>query len=186
MKYLLLTFALLTSNGLLNAQAPAGAASTSNTAAPAIKWYSIEEAVALNAKEPRKIFIDVYTDWCGWCKRMDASTFRDPVVVNYMNEHYYAVKLDAETKKEITLGTQKFVNPNPEGTRSTHQLAATLLDGKMSYPSYVFLNEKNEKLTVVKGYMQTPSFEPIIKYFGTNAYLTQDYESYQASFNKAE
>ncbi|MBP9152977.1 MAG: DUF255 domain-containing protein, partial [Flavobacteriales bacterium] len=66
-----------------------------------IKWVSLEEADALRRTEPRKILIDVYTDWCGWCKKMDASTFKDPKVVAYINANYYAVKLDAEQKEPI-------------------------------------------------------------------------------------
>ena len=62
----------------------------------AIKWYTWDEAIALNAKNPKKIFIDLYTEWCGYCKKMDANTFKDPEVAKYMNEHFYAVKFDAE------------------------------------------------------------------------------------------
>ncbi|HRY99107.1 MAG TPA: DUF255 domain-containing protein [Bacteroidales bacterium] len=149
-----------------------------------VKWMSIQEAYALQAQSPKKIFIDVYTNWCGWCKRMDASTFSDPTIVRYMNAHYYNVKLDAETSKEITLAGQKYVNPNPEGRRSTHQLAATLLGGQMSYPSYVFLDEKSEKLTVVKGYMQSDAFEPILHFFATGAYLKESWEAYQQGWKK--
>ena len=39
-----------------------------------IKWISIEEAEKLNKENPKKIMIDVYTDWCGWCKKMDKDT----------------------------------------------------------------------------------------------------------------
>lgn len=146
-----------------------------------IHWYSIEEALALNAKEPKKIIVDIYTNWCGYCKKMDATTFAEAEAIAYMNQHYYAVKLNAETKKEITLGDQTYVNPNPGGQRSSHQLAAALLEGKMSYPSYVFLNEKNEKLTVVKGYLKLEDFMTVLTYFGSNAYLNQDWGSYQNS-----
>src|SRR5690606_4382796 len=68
-----------------------------------INWVSIEEAERLTKEAPRKIFVDVYTDWCGWCKRMDATTFTDEAVVDYVNEHYYAVKLNAESKENISL-----------------------------------------------------------------------------------
>ena len=61
-----------------------------------VQWMSFEEAVAKNKLEPKKIFVDVYTDWCGWCKKMDAGTFNNPVVAKYLNEKYYNVKLDAE------------------------------------------------------------------------------------------
>ncbi|MGV3585410.1 MAG: thioredoxin family protein, partial [Adhaeribacter sp.] len=67
-----------------------------------INWLSLEEAAVLNKKEPRKMVIDVYTDWCGWCRKMDQSTFSDPEVADYVNKNFYAVKLDAEGKKPIT------------------------------------------------------------------------------------
>ncbi len=149
---------------------------------PGINWISIEEAWARNSVTPKKIFIDVYTNWCGWCKRMDETTFRDPKIVDYINRQYYAVKMNAESKDPVTLSGQRYVNPNPEGRRSPHELAALLLQGQMSYPSYVFLNEKAEKLKVVKGYLQTGAMEPWLHFFGSDAYLSQGWEQYQASF----
>jgi len=51
---------------------------------------TIEEAYALTTTEesPKKIFIDVYTDWCGWCKRMDKATFQRPVEACNFRDHY--------------------------------------------------------------------------------------------------
>lgn len=63
-----------------------------------IKWHTIEEAIQLASQEPRVIVIDVYTDWCGWCKRMDATTFSDSEVVEFMNKQFYPVKLNAQGK----------------------------------------------------------------------------------------
>ena len=57
-----------------------------------VRWVSFSEAVELSKKEPRKILIDIYTDWCGWCKKMDATTYGDGAVVEYINRHFYAVK----------------------------------------------------------------------------------------------
>ena len=70
---------------------------------------SFEEAVERCAKEPKMVFIDVYTDWCGWCKRMDQSTFANPVIAQYMNDHFYAVKFDAERQDTITFQGHQFV-----------------------------------------------------------------------------
>ena len=75
-----------------------------------IQWMSIEKAYELTQSEekPKKIFIDVYTDWCGWCKRMDKATFQKPEVAAYMNEHYYNVKFNAEQKEDITILNNTF------------------------------------------------------------------------------
>lgn len=147
-----------------------------------IKWMTFEEAVEKSKKKPKHIFIDMYTDWCGWCKKMDASTFLDPVIVELMNKHFYAVKFDAEQKDTIHFMDHDFVNPNPEGRRSSHQLAQALLKGKMSYPSFVFLNKEYEWLTVVNGYRKPPEMEQVLTYFGDFPYESKSWEDFTADF----
>jgi len=165
MKKLLLTLAIIASFGFCNAQN--------------INWMTFQEAVELNRTAPKKIFIDMYTDWCGWCKRMDQTTFQNPEVISYMNENYYAVKFDAERNDTIVFGGYTYVNEGGmNGRKGTHQLAAALLQGRLSYPSYVFMNEKNQVLTVAPGYMDASQFLPVLKYIGTDAYLKQSFKDY--------
>jgi thioredoxin-related protein len=147
-----------------------------------IKWLGIEEAAALNKKKPKKFFIDTYTDWCGWCKKMDASTFLNPVIVAYMNQNFYAVKFNAEMKDTVDFNGKTYINSNPTGSRASHQLAQELLSGKMSYPSFVFLDENLAKVTIVPGFRKAPEFEVILNYIGSNAYKTQKWEDFSASF----
>jgi thioredoxin-related protein len=123
---------------------------------------------------PKKIFLDIYTGWCGWCKKMDATTFKNPVVVKAMNTYYYPVKLDAEMSDTITFNNHTFSNPNPKpikGRRGTHQLAASLLDNQMSYPSYVIMDENTSRMTIYKGYKKEGDMLSILTFFGTNQYL---------------
>ncbi|TSA24397.1 MAG: DUF255 domain-containing protein, partial [Bacteroidetes bacterium] len=161
-------------------------ATTSTTsispATPKIKWMSFEEAYALNKTKPKKIFIDMYTDWCGWCKRMDATTFAHPEIIEYMNNNFYNVKMNAERRDTVVIDSVIFVNPNPGKPRSSHQLAVELLRGQMSYPSFVFLNEKSQLLTVVAGYQPAKEFEPILHFFGEDAFTDQKWEEYRAKF----
>ena len=165
---------------------PAGAQTQQPQANPAptakIKWLDFEEAAALNKKKPKKIFMDMYTDWCGWCKKMDASTFINPVIVEYMNQNYYAVKFNAERKDTVTFNGKQYMNPNPAGSRSSHQLAQEMLGGRMSYPSFVFLDENLNKITIVPGYQKAPQFETILHFIGDDAYLKQKFEEFNASF----
>ena len=116
-----------------------------------INWLTWEEAVELNKENPKKIFIDVYTDWCGWCKRMDASTFSDSKVVKYVTDNFYAVKFDAEQKGDIEFNGHTFTFIK-QGRRGVHTLAAALLDGRLGYPSVVYLNEKFERIATSPGY----------------------------------
>lgn len=146
-----------------------------------INWMTIEEAEAASKEEPRKLIIDVYTDWCGWCKRMDKTTFSNPVIVDYINENYYAVKLDAEQKDSITFRdyTFKFVE---QGRRGYHELAAALLNGKMSYPSIVYMDEELNMIQAIPGYQDAKSLEKIVKFFGENRHTELTFEDYQKDF----
>ena len=146
-----------------------------------VKWYTFQEAVKLNEKNHKKIFIDVYTDWCGWCKKMEATTFTDPTIAKILNEEYYAVRFDAESKDTIYFAGHTFVNEG--GTsKSPHQLAVALLQGKMSYPSVAYLNELNQLLTAVPGYYTPDRLEPILKFFSEDAFKTQSFEDFQKTF----
>tara|TARA_B110000046_G_scaffold183484_1_gene219687 strand:+ start:825 stop:1355 length:531 start_codon:yes stop_codon:yes gene_type:complete len=148
-----------------------------------VNWISWNKAVTASAENPKMIFVDTYTDWCGWCKKMDASTFSDPVISKYMNENYYSVKMDAEMKDTIDFNGYQFVNPNPNGRRSTHQLAASLLDNKLSYPSFVILTPKFERMQILPGYKSAKDFEPIIRYFVEGASQGAEFEEYMKNFS---
>ena len=144
-----------------------------------IQWMTIEKAYELSLTEenPKKIFIDVYTDWCGWCKRMDKATFQNPEVAAYMNEYYYNVKFNAEQQENISIlnNTFKFV---AQGKRGYHELAAALLNGKMSYPTVIFMNHTFEMLSPVPGYQEPKQFMKVANFFGSNAYKNTDWNEY--------
>src|SRR5579872_7313437 len=78
-----------------------------------IHWITnIDELQAKMQQNPKKVYVDVYTGWCGWCKKMDASTFQNPDLIKYMNTNFYAVKLDAERKDTIHfMGKEYYFEP---------------------------------------------------------------------------
>ncbi|MBL7925852.1 MAG: DUF255 domain-containing protein [Bacteroidia bacterium] len=146
-----------------------------------IKWLTFEQAIAANEKAPKKIFIDIYTDWCGWCKKMDASTFMNDEVANYMNTYYYAVKYNAESKDTVVYKGHNFVYV-PE--RKANALALSLLNEKMSYPTFVVMDEKVQLLSPIPGYQTPEQLMPILKYFGSNIYLHQNFTVYSDSLKQ--
>lgn len=142
-----------------------------------VDWLTLDEALERNEKEPKKIFIDLYTNWCGWCKRMDATTFEDPKVVAYMNQHYYCVKLNAETKDTLTFRNRKYFF-KPE--YKANEFAVLLLKGQMSYPTAVYMEADLDLITPVAGYQTPEQMLPILKYIGDDVYLSKSWEEYSA------
>ena len=146
-----------------------------------IDWITVEEAVELHKKEPKYWVIDLYTDWCGWCKRMDASTFQDPLIAAEIEKNFYAVKFNGEAKRDIVIEGQtfKFVE---SGRRGYHELAAELMGGKMSYPSFSFMSNEKKLIQTIPGYKTKEEFLPILKYLGEEAYLTTSWDNFMANY----
>ncbi len=142
-----------------------------------INWLSWEEATSKMAEEPKNMFIDMYTDWCGWCKKMDSSTFKDPQVVKYLNENYYAVKFNAEQKETITYqGFEfKFVK---SGRRGYHQLAHSMLNGRMGYPAFVYFNQDMERIMISPGYKKAEEIMGELEFAKEDKYKTMDLKQY--------
>jgi thioredoxin-related protein len=145
-----------------------------------VRWYTIQEAEKLLQKDPRPLFIDTYTDWCGWCKKLDQDTFSHPVIAEILNTKFYAVKFDAEGKEPVTFQGKLFINDGKAGR--THQLAVALLKGQLSYPNMVFFNEKNQLLTNVPGFRQPKEMEVLLSFFSEKAYDSTDYQTFEKSF----
>jgi thioredoxin-related protein len=172
----ILSFLLLICT-LANSQNPATSESSK------VKWFTIQEAEKLIKKDPRPIFVDTYTDWCGWCKKMDKETFTNSVISEILNDKYYPVKFNAEVRDSITFFGQTFINDGKSGP--AHQLAVALLHGEMSYPTVVFLIlQKDGKIQAspVPGFRQAKDMEALLSFFADKNFGTQTWENFQKSF----
>lgn len=182
MRNVVIAFTLvLTSFGILSFKRFEQPAPTTPPLAAGIQWISWEEMMDKAKSQPRKVVVDVFTDWCGWCKRMDASTFQDPALAKYINEHYYAVKFNAEQKTDILFKgkTYKFVK---NGMKGYHELAAEITKGRLSYPTLVFLDEKQEVIQSIPGFRDALELEKIATYFGRDEHTRTPWETYQKNY----
>lgn len=156
--------------------------------AQAIEWMTFGEAIEAQKKNPKKIIIDVYTDWCGPCKLMDKKTFQNKDVATYISEHYYAVKFNAEGEETITYSANTFTNPNYDpsrrGRNSTHQFTQFL--GVRGYPTIIFVSETGDLITPLVGYQNPQQIELYLKMIKQGDYMIfsgpDDFEKYRKSF----
>ena len=146
----------------------------------AVNWLTLDEAMRLQKQNPKKIFVEVYATWCGWCRKMEGN-FTNPVIATYINNNYYPVKLNAETRDALMFKgrSYKFIN---EGNFHVNELALFLLDYKQSYPGVVFLNEQGDKINCSNGYMDAIMVENLANYYGSNAYREMSFAQFEETF----
>ena len=159
------------------------------SSAQEINWMSMNDALAAQQKTPKKIFVDVYTTWCGPCRLLSERTFKNKDFVKYINDNFYAVKFNAEGNEEVsykgTTYTNRGYDPAKANTRNyPHDFAGAL--GVNSYPTRLIFDEKGTPIFPIVGYMTATQLEPVIKFVGNNTYLTvttqEAYDKYLKTF----
>jgi len=147
-----------------------------------VRWMTMEEAITKSENAPRKIFVNVYTEWCKWCKKMDNTTLADDKIAKYINENFYPVRFDAEYKETIVFNNVEFnyVKSYPKGY---NELAVELLGGKLSFPSLVFIDEKMRVIQSMDGVIEVQELNMILQYFATDNYKTIPWRKYSKQYS---
>lgn len=145
-----------------------------------LHWLTPAEALQAYAKEPRPFVIDLYTDWCGWCKVMDRETYSNKQVIAYISKNFYPVKYNAESKDSLIWNGRTF---NYMAQYRTNEWAVYLTGGRLSYPTTVFLVEPGGQPAPLAGYLKVKEFEPPLRFFGDGAYKTQNYPTFMKTFS---
>ena len=159
-----------------------------NITAQEINWVTFDEALELQKKSPKKIMMDVYTNWCGPCKMLDRNTFQNKDVADYVNENYYAVKFNGEGNDTVNYKEKTFSNPrynpaNANRRNSAHQLAGYF---KVSaYPTIVFIDEQGDMISTLKGYKTLAQLELYLKMFKTDKHKELDTQEKFNTYYKA-
>ena len=147
----LLFFAMVSCNQQNDSIASKTPESKAQKQSASLEWMSINELDKLDMSGKKGVLIDVYTDWCGYCKIMDKHTFTDPEVVAYLSDNYHLIKFNAEQKEPIQFDGRIY-EWKPSNRKGYNTLARDMLEGQMSYPSIVYYNENKIKIIAVPGY----------------------------------
>lgn len=143
------------------------------------RWITLEQAADSLKKEKKLVLIDLYTDWCGWCKVMDKKTYTNKNVISYLGEKFYTVKVDAETRSAIQWDGKTY---QFNSRYRTNDFAIFLTQGQLSYPTTVIIPTDGSAPQAIPGYLEPKDFELILKYFGEGHYGKTPFDVYQRSF----
>ena len=146
-----------------------------------INWISFEELQLEYEKNPKPIVIDLYTSWCGWCKEMDKTTYKHDKLAAYINEHYYAVKYDAESRDAVLFNK---ISYGFNKKYATNDLAMYFTFGRLEYPTTVFLSSLDARPAPLSGYMKPKEMEAPLKYFAERTNFQETFIEFNKRMKK--
>lgn len=145
-----------------------------------VEWLKLEDITQKLKEQNKPVIIDLYTDWCHWCKVMDEKTYSHKKVIDYISEHFYASRVNAETMETINWRGKNY-NYNSQYKINDFSLFITY--GQASFPTTVIIPDDGSAAIPIAGYMKPKEIEPILKFFGEGAYKTQTYPEFQKTFH---
>ncbi len=140
-----------------------------------LRWTKLETAVKTAAEQDKPVMVDVYTDWCGWCKKMDKEVFNNPDVAEALDRMFTLAKVNGESRESITYKGQK-----------TDGFGIVQGFGIRGYPALIFLDSKGDVLTIIPGYIDAENFLPIVEFLGGKHYEKMEWEAYLADYHASK
>ena len=153
--------------------------SAANRTSEKVQWLKLDEVREKIKEQGKPVLIDLYTDWCYWCKVMDKKTYSNSKVISYINEHFYSARVNAETTDAVNWNN-KIYNYNTNYKINDFALFVTY--GQASFPTTVIIPDENTAPIPVPGFMEPKEIEVILKYFGDGAYKTKTFPEFQKTF----
>ncbi len=152
-----------------------------------VRWLTLAQALEAQKKEPKKIIIDFYADWCAPCKDMEKNTFNHPEIMRIINDGFYAVRFESDGNEIINFAGHTFTNPDyksKKGKNPIHQFTKYMNINMI--PTMVFLDENANPITSLSGALKAKEVEPYFTMIASNDYKNiktrNEWESYQRKF----
>lgn len=120
-----------------------------------LKWYNWNEGYPMAVKSNKIVLVDLYTSWCGWCKRMDKDTYTNEDVVSFINKKFVPIKLNPEVDGKYKIDSLTVTGPQLMGMLTNNQ--------STGYPTIVFIYTKNREIEIMPGYQDAANFKATLE-----------------------
>ena len=145
-------------------------------------WMKMDELNGRMRSASKPVIIDLYTNWCYWCKVMDKKTYTSSKVISYINDHFYPVKLDAETKDVVQWNNKEYhFNENYK----INDFTMYVTSGQPGFPTTVIFADEHSEPVAIQGFLDPKEIEPVLKYFGDGAYKKQTFTEFKSDFKSS-
>jgi uncharacterized protein YyaL (SSP411 family) len=125
---------------------------TKPSQAEGLKWYDWNEGYPLAVKKNKILIIDIYTTWCGWCKKMDRDTYAKKSIQDILNKDFIAVKFNPEVPfNDYMIEGIKYNNTQLFGMLCNNE--------RVGYPTTVFIYTDTKKIDLFSGYQDEANFK---------------------------
>lgn len=143
-----------------------------------IIWHTWEEVINKSKVQKKLVFVDIYTENCGWCRKMDATTFLNNDIADFINKNFYAIRFNAKEKENITLNDRVYKYKD-----GLHELAVEIMLGRISVPTLVFMDENFSLLQPIPGFRGPSELNMILHYYAGGYNKTTPWQLFINNFN---
>ncbi len=131
----------------------------------ALKWETWNEGYPRAVKEKKIVLVDAYTEWCGWCKKMDRDTYTNPETIRLLNKHFVPIKFNPEIQDvRYELNGQTFSGAELHMMLSQNQ--------RLGYPTTYFIITSKNRLIIQPGYQKADDFNQLLQSIITESLST--------------
>lgn len=183
MKYIISLFVVLTGLVSFTQHQKATTFEQFQNAGGKVNWISFEEAEKFSAVNKKPVLISVHTSWCGWCKKMEATTFKDPQITSYLNKYFYSIHYDAETSDTISFKGKTYTNPAPGKKRSTHSLAGAIMGTSRSYPTTILMDHNLANPVVIPGFLSAKDIASFLVFYKEEVNKSENINNFRIDFD---
>ncbi|MCZ2101193.1 MAG: DUF255 domain-containing protein [Chitinophagales bacterium] len=148
-----------------------------------IKWASWDAVDEYIQKGDKKFMIYICYGGCKWCRQMEDSTFSDSKIAQFVNSNFIPLRLNASSKEKIVINDKTYA-AKQQGNHEFSELAIRLLNGNMTFPSIVFMDEQFDKITSYNQFIEQDNFRMLLAYYAGDYYKRILWKRFVCEYSK--